>query len=143
MSTTIAQVFDAFQQINGSVKGIKFAPNSSSVPNQISPDRLPAAVTWYASDDWIKIGETHFVIEVYVAPVGSASPTTAMAACLDLVQRFRDTYRALRTVGGLAIVREKHSSGGGFGADGVHKTMGYAGNEYFGFSFRVPLFNVL
>lgn len=140
--TDIATIFDAFQQVNGGITGIKFAPNSSQVPNQLSQERLPAAITWYAGDDWVKMGNTDFVVEVYVAPVGSASPTSAMATCLTLVQRFRDAYRALHNVSGFAIVTAKHTGRGGFGCDGVHKTMGYAGQEYFGFSFRVPLFNV-
>lgn len=139
---TISEIFDAFQQVNGNVSGIKSAPNSNNVPTQLSPERLPAAITWYAGDDWGKNGETDFVIEVYVAPVGSASPTSAMATCLTLAQRFRDTYRALNDIGGFPIRRSPHSGRGGFGADGVHKTMGYAGAEYFGFSFRVPLFGV-
>jgi hypothetical protein len=141
--TTIAEIFDAFQQINRQVSGIAFAPRSDEMPNQLTEDRLPAAVAWYAGDDWVKGGSTDFVIEVYVAPVGSSNPSTAMATCLKLATQFRNAYRAIPSVDGFAILTSKHTGRGGFGADGVHKTMGFGGKEYFGFSFRVPLFNVI
>jgi hypothetical protein len=140
--STIANVVDAFQAINAGVRGIKFSPNSSSIPAQLSPDKLPAAITWYADDDWAKVTETHFMIEVYVSPVGSANPTLAMANCLALVEAFRETYRGLHKVDGFAILREPGGGRRGFGSDGVHKTMGYAGQEFFGFSFGVPIFGI-
>jgi hypothetical protein len=140
--TTIAQLFDAFQAINASVKGVKFAPNSASTPNQLTSDKLPTAITWYADDDWCKVPETHFVIEVYVAPVGNTNPTLAMRDCLTLVQAFRDTYRALHEVSGLPMLREKGGGHRGFGSMGVHKTLVYGGQEFFGFSLRVPVFGL-
>jgi len=140
--TTISQVFDALQLVNAGIKGVKFAPSSRNTPNQLTPGQLPAAISWYTADDWTKGGQTHFIVEVYVAAVGQASPTLAMATCLDLIQRFRDTFKPLLAVDGVSIIRERHSHLGGFGSDGIHKTLHYAGSEYFGFSFRVAFFGL-
>lgn len=139
--TTITQVFDAFQVINASVRGVRYAPNSASTPNQLTAGNLPAAITWYADDVWDKVSETHFVIEVYVALVGSANPTLAMQTCLTMVQAFRDTYKGLSKVAGFPILRGRGKIDG-FGSAGIHKTLGYAGQQYFGFSLRVPLFGI-
>lgn len=134
---TVSDIFNAFQQVNGGISGIKFAPNAANTPNQLTDGQLPAVVTWFTGEDWTKMGSMYWTIEVYVAPVGQANPTSAMATCLTLLDRFRTTYRGLSKIGLIPISREKGR--GGFWTDGVHKTIHYAGKEYFGFSFHVPL----
>lgn len=136
--TTVSQVIDAIQQINGGVKGVKFAPSSAQYPDQLTPDKLPAAITFLGEDDWLKASNTQFEIDVYVAPVGSTNPRQAMQQCLALVQAFGDTWRALHKVDTFPIIRQPRN----FGTTGVHRTIAYAGAEYFGFCVRIPLMGI-
>lgn len=137
--TTIPQLYDALQAINASVRGVKFAPNSISVPAQLTSDKLPAAIAFYSVDDWSKFGNVHFEVDVFVAPVGQANPTQAMQQCMALADAFRTTYVPLSGILNVPIVRAKWTGHDGFGTSGVHKTIGYNGTEYFGFTFMVPL----
>lgn len=142
MTTTVPKLYDAIQQINAGIKGIKYAPNSASVPTQLTMDRLPAAIAFYGVDDWSKFGNMHFEIDVFVAPVGSGSPTTAMQTALTIADAFRQAYRPLSKILDVPIARGKWTGAMGFGTTGVHKTIGYAGTEYFGFCFYLPLLGI-
>lgn len=142
---SISECVDAIQQVNRSITGIRIAPNSANYPNNLNT--LPCAITWFAGEDWEKMGIANFQIEVYVATVDPNNGTSAMREAMILVQRFKEAWQSQNSIvaGNQIIGRgtNKHTTNVGFGTEGVHKTLGYGGAEFFGFVVHIPLLYVI
>lgn len=141
--TTITELIDGVQAINRSITGIRYAPTYTNYPNTLTSERLPTAVTWHAGEDWHKGGMLNLQIEVYVAAIDPNVGTQAMKDGLNLLERFKETWQTQGNVNAIAIMTGNHTTKAGFGTEGMHKTLGYGGNEYFGFIVHIPLFYVI
>ena len=129
ITTTLA----AFQTINAAITGVTAAPavypgKLADFPSAIT---LPGGCTWRAAGlGGGRKAERTYHLRFYVAPEGNEAGTV-LATCNTLLEAVGLVYRATQSVDGHPV---KAVSDGG-----LFQTLPYAGQQFYGFEFRVTL----
>lgn len=139
MADSLASIIDTIAGINGEIEGINASYGATNLPQQFTI--YPACMVLLGWDDWTKFGPTEFWIQVMVAAVASTGNLGSVyQQCLDLSQRFHDTY-SLRTdlIGDRMIDRSKLSTKLGIGSTGFQYTLKWGKADFYGFQVNLPL----
>ena len=134
---TVLSVVDAFQTANASITGIVGHPAAAGMPGQLTADLLPCAITLPGAATWHHAGlgggrkcQRVYVVRYFVAAASAESGQT-YNTLLGLMEAAGLFWRAQKTVGG-AMIRAVEDAG-------ALRTLGYGGEQFFGFEERVTV----